>query len=354
MIRALVQKDLLLFFRNRFFALLTVLGLVFYIAVYWLMPATPDDHLGLALYIQNAATSPIAQPLANTLEAKLLDSEDALKTAVNNGTYAAGVVLSTDSLAAIQRGDNVQIPVYYAPGTTKELYTALTDVLTVALNNLNVGSGTLNMHINEQEEVLGADLSGIAKPIALRDRMLPTFVLLLLVVETMGLATLIAEEIERRTAQALLVTPLTTGRFFLGKAIMGVGLAFAEVLILVVATGKISTSPLILIVTLLVGSILITGIAFLIASVAKEMMSAMAWGMLALIILAIPAVIVVFPAIGSDWIKVIPSYYLVDTIHHTLNFGAGWADVLPNLMVLLVVGLAVLGVGSLVLRRRFQ
>lgn len=40
----------------------------------------------------------------------------------------------------------------------------------------------------------------------------------------------------------------------------------------------------------------------------------------------------------SDWIKVIPSYYVVDTLHPTLNFGATWADLLPNLLVLLAVG----------------
>lgn len=354
MIKALIQKDILLFFRNRFFALLTVLALVVYIAAFYLMPATVDDRLGVALYLGDGAANPAVQALATRLQAKLMDSEDALKTAVTNGDYEVGVVLTADNLAAIQRGDNVSVPVYYAPGTTKEMSVAISDVLTITLNNVNFSTGGQSLNMNESVEVLGADLSGINHPIPLRDQMLPVFVLLILVVETMGLATLIAEEVEFRTAQALLTTPLTTGRFFVGKAITGTGLAFIQVLILVVVTGRITTSPVIILVALLVGSLLVTGVAFLIASVAKDMISSLAWGILALIILAIPAITIVFPSIASNWIKIIPSYYLADTLHRAMNFGATFAEVLPNLLILLVTGLVVLGVGSLVLRRRFQ
>jgi ABC-2 type transport system permease protein len=354
MIRALVQKDILLFFRNKFFALLTVLGVAAYVIVYLVMPSTADDQLGLALYVENASSSPLASNLADNLQAKLIDTQDALVEDVKNGTYVAGVALSADNLAAVQRGDSVSIPVYYAPSITQEMSAAVTDILTVAFNNMSLSSGAENIHINEQVDVLGADLSGIVKPLPLRDRMLPTFLLLIMTIETMGLATLIVEEVENHTAEALLVTPLTTGRFFLSKATMGVGLAFVQVFVLVVLTGRIATSPLIVTAALLVGSILMTGVAFLIASVAKDMLSSMAWGILGLIILAMPAIIVVFPSIASDWIRIIPSYYLVDTLHRTMNFGAGWSDVLPNLLVLLVFGLAVLGAGSLVLRRRFQ
>ena len=354
MIRALVQKDFLLFFRNPFFTLLTAAGLLAYIAIYLLMPSTVDDQLGLALYVESGDSSPMASTLADTLQAQLIDSQDALVQAVNDGTYVAGLVLSADDLSAIQSGADVSIPVYYAPGTTADLRSAVTDVLTVAFNTVSFLTGAQTFHINENVEVLGADVSGIVKPLPLRDRMLPTFLLLILSIEMMGAATLISEEVENRTAQALLVTPLTTGGFFTSKALMGILLAFAQVLILVVVTGKIATSPLMLIVILLVGSLMATGIAFLVASVSRDMISAIAWGTLALIVLALPAIIVIFPSIASGWINVIPSYYLVDALHRTMNFGATWSDVLPNLLIMLVIGFVVLGIGSAVLRRRFQ
>jgi ABC-2 type transport system permease protein len=126
-----------------------------------------------------------------------------------------------------------------------------------------------------------------------------------------------------------------------------------QVFIIVAVTGAISTSPLLVLVTLLLGSLFITGIGFLIASVARDMMGVMAWGMLALVILTLPSITIMFPVIGSGWMKYIPSYYLVDTLHHVLNFGAGWGDIAGNLIILLVIGAAALLAGSLVLRRRF-
>jgi ABC-type multidrug transport system permease subunit len=50
----------------------------------------------------------------------------------------------------------------------------------------------------------------------------------------------------------------------------------------------------------------------------------------------------------------IPSYYLVDTLHRVINYGASWNDVMPNLLTLFIIGIGTLIIGSVVLRRRFQ
>ncbi len=86
--------------------------------------------------------------------------------------------------------------------------------------------------------------------------------------------------------------------------------------------------------TLLLGSLFVTGLAFLIASVARDMMGVMAWGMLLLIVLAIPAFTILFPATASSWVEAIPTFYLVDTLHRAINFDATWAEVARNLVIL--------------------
>lgn len=53
MIGALLRKDLVLFFSNRFFALVTVLALVFYAVIYYAMPGTVDETLEMAIYAPN-------------------------------------------------------------------------------------------------------------------------------------------------------------------------------------------------------------------------------------------------------------------------------------------------------------
>jgi ABC-type multidrug transport system permease subunit len=53
-------------------------------------------------------------------------------------------------------------------------------------------------------------------------------------------------------------------------------------------------------------------------------------------------------------VKVIPSYYLVDTVHRVANYWSGWGDVWASLLILLGYTVAIVGVGILVLRRKLQ
>jgi len=59
-----------------------------------------------------------------------------------------------------------------------------------------------------------------------------------------------------------------------------------------------------------------------------------------------------FPGAVTGWVKVIPSYYLVDTVHRVANFGAGWGDVWLNLLILLGCDLALTWIGIIALRRK--
>ena len=49
-ISALVSKDLSLFFRNRCIAVITVLGIVGYLGMYFAMPGSVDETLEIAFY----------------------------------------------------------------------------------------------------------------------------------------------------------------------------------------------------------------------------------------------------------------------------------------------------------------
>jgi ABC-2 type transport system permease protein len=345
MIRAMVQKDIKLFFRNQFFAFITAFALVIYIALYFLLPSTVDESLPFAVYIEGPMGAMVDGISGDGLELTTFDTEEALIEAVESGDYPAGLALSPAVLSAVMRGEPTTLNIYYAPGTEPELRDAINTVLESRINTLTASRAGVNM----VTEIIGPQTDS---PIPMRDLMLPMLLMLIFAIEIMGLATLIVEEIEHGTARAVLTTPLGTREFFTSKAIMGIGLAFVQVFVIVAVTGAIATSPALIVVALLVGCLLITGIGFLIASVARDMMGVMAWGMLALVILSLPSVTIMFPMIGAGWMEYIPSYYLVDTLHRVLNFGASWADVATNLLILLVIGAAALVAGSAMLRRR--
>ena len=111
------------------------------------------------------------------------------------------------------------------------------------------------------EEILGEDLVG--KQIPLRDRMLPMIAVFILIFETLGLANLLSGEIEARTLQAILITPLRVRELFTGKSITGIGMAFSQALILVAVTGGLSNQAGIVLLALFLGALLATGVGFL-------------------------------------------------------------------------------------------
>jgi len=346
-IRALVAKDLSLFFRNRFYGLITVLGIVVYITIYLVMPGSVDEKLEIGLY------APVVPPVLEQLpeegvEIQAVESEEALIEAVIKGQYAAGMALPADIMDKFASGQKPRITLYFQADAPEEVKDAV-EFLIRELAYLQTGQP---LAIETSVEILGRDMLG--EQIPPRDRMRPLFALALIMFETMGLASLISEEVEQGTAEALLVTPTRVGDLFAAKGLTGVGLAFAQAVFFMAIVGGLSSQPLIILTTLLLGAVLVTGAGFLIASLSKDMMSVMAWGAVVIIIFVIPAFGIMFPGTISGWVKVIPSYYLADAVHQAANFGAGWGDVWPNLLILLGFNLVIVWGGMMALRRKFR
>jgi ABC-2 type transport system permease protein len=345
-IKALVSKDFSLFFRNRFFAIVTVIGIIFYLSVYfWMMPKSVNESLEIGLYAP-VSVSIFSKMEGEGLEIQEVDSEEALKEAVVDGKYVAGISLPGDTMEKLLSGQKPSISVYFASDVPEETKDAIIALIQEAAYQLSGQPMTVEI----SEEILGSDMMGMQIPP--RDRIRPLLAVMLLIFETYGLANLIAEEVERHTIQALLVTPVTVSGFFISKGITGVSLAFIQAALFMAIVGGMNHKPLIIITTLLLGAIMVTGIGFIIASLSRDFMSVLAWGMVALIPLFIPSFGVMFPGAVTGWIKFIPSYYLVDTVHRTADFGAGWSDVWLNLLILIGCDFILGWIGVMVLGRR--
>jgi len=341
---ALISKDFSLYFRNRFFTVVTVIGIIAYLAIYFVMPKSVDENLEIGLYAP--VIPPGFEQLEEGLEIQVVESEAELKEAVISGRFVAGIKLPVDILDKFISGEKPRISVYFASDVPEEMKGAIE----LVIGELAYRQTGQALAITMTEEILGPDMIGM--PIPPRDRMRPLFAILLILTETFGMANLIREEIERRTMQALLVTPMTVKELFTAKGIVGISLAFGQAILFMGIVGGLGRQPLIILVTLLLGAVLVTGIAFLIASLAKDMMSVMAWGVVTLIPLIIPSAGVMFPGAITGWVKIIPSYYLVDTVHLAANFGAGWSDVWTNLLILMGFNVAIIWIGIIALRRK--
>lgn len=349
---AVIRKDLTLYFRNRFFAYITIAGIALYILLYMLMPSEVDEVLTLGVYAPDMPATFTEFLGSSGIRITAFESDEALQQAVIDSDYVAGIVLTEDVINTIARGETTAVTVYFASDAPQESINALRSVLRLAFNEM---SNTLNgspLRLELREEIIGPDMIG--QQLALRNRLLPLMAVMLLVMEMMGLGSLIAEEVTTGTLNALLITPLSVPGLFVGKAILGILMAFTQASILMALTGNLSWAPLLILTTLLIGGLVVTGLAFLIASASRGMMSVMAWSMLVIIIMLIPSYGVVFPGTVTGWAQLIPSYYLFDTIHKVVNFGASWSAVSSNLLVLLAMGIGFMAAGVVVMERKLR
>ena len=347
-VRALLKKDFALFMSNRFYLLITVVAVVFYVGIYFILPSDVDEKLSLAMY---APTLPPAFSQLTTQDAaeiELFESEEELKQAVLDSDYQAAIALPADIMEVWAAGGKPQITVYYSAMAPPEISAAIV-ALVKELAYMQTGQA---LNFDTTEEVLGPDMLG--DQIALRDRMRPLLAIFILLIEILTLASLIMVEIEQGTARALLVTSMRVSDLFIAKGILGVGLALGQAAFFMALVGGFSHQPLIILTTLIIGSLMVVGIGFLVASFSRDVMSVTGWGMLILILLAIPGFGTVIPGLLSDWTKVIPSYYLTDTVSRVANYGAGWGDIGTNLAILAGFTALVFWAGVVVLRRRYQ
>lgn len=347
-LRALVVKDLTLFFRNRFYAFITVVGLAAYVGIYFLMPATVDETFEVAFLETTLPTALRQQLEGEGLQVVLAPTPAELRQLVEAGEVQAGIAFEDDLVPKMLRGERPRVELLLRSDLPPELQ----DVFRVLLQELGHMLAGQPLELEVNEEILGVDRVGAQIPP--RQRMVPLVAVFLLMMETLGLATLLASEIDEGTAQALLVTPLRLEGFFFGKAVTGVGMSFVQAGLLMGIIGGLRAEPALVLLILLLGAILVTGVGFLIASVTRDMMSVLAWGILAMLTLALPGMGLLVPGLVSGWVRAIPSFYLVDAVDQVVNLGRSWPEVAGDLLALAGFALLLGAAGILALRRRLR
>ncbi len=344
---AILRKDLVAFRQDRFFVLLTGLGIVFYPLVFWLLPASVDETLRLgvvpASFVDALGGEEAEQ---GGLAVEGYDDDASLEAAVTSGDLAAGVVFPADFLVATAAGETTTVTLVLDAGAPSEVGAALDGL--VAEVAYAVAGDPPPVDPLTQVVVLGDDRVG--DQVALREQLRPLLAFFVLLVETLALASLVASEVQQRTVTAILVTPATAADFLAAKGILGTGMAFVEVTLIMALLGGLATGAPILLVALLLGAALVTGLGMIAGAFGRDFMTVLFISMAFMIPLMVPGFAALFPGATSGWVRALPSWPLVDTIVAVTTRGAGWGDVAGSLLLLLgwcvvafATGVAVLG-----------
>ena len=346
-VAAIVRKDLRAFGRDRFFLFMTILGLVAYAVVYHLLPSTVDETVALGVHGADVAARTAEREGLPGLHLEEFATRDALAEAVlERDDLVAGLSFSPGFAADLEAGRPASVELLVPSGVPPE-FELLAEGLAegIALGISPEGTPQVTRTV-----VLGTDRVG--DQISLQEQMRPLLVFFVLLIETLALATLVASEVQGRTVVAVLATPATIRDFLAAKSLLGTALAFSEAGLLMAVIGGFSGDPVPVLVVLLLGALLVTGLGMIAGAFGKDFLSVLFVSMAIMLPLMIPAFGVLFPGSPDLWVRVLPSFGLVDAIVGITINGEGWSGVAPNLAMLAGWCLALYGVGVWTLRRK--
>lgn len=349
---AIVRKDVGEFSRNRFFVFMTLAVLVAWVAVYWVLPDRVEETVRLGVFHTDLdAVLPVGGEAAVAgLVLNQYSSEQDLRAAVDEGRddIAAGIAFPPGFLDSVASGEAPTVRLFVPaglPGQHRVLMEGLVGEVAFGI----AGSPPPVDPITEAV-VLGTDRAG--DQVSMQQQMRPLLLIMVLMVETFALSSLVAIEIQERTVVAVLATPVRVVDFLAAKGIFGVGLAFFEVALLGILIGAFAVNAPAVIVILLLGAILVTGLGMLAGSYGRDFLGTLLVAMLFMIPMMIPAFAALFPGTAPTWIRILPTYGLVEAIIGVTANGDGWRQIAPVLLLLAAWGVALFGAGFLVLRRR--
>ncbi len=400
-IGAIMKKDLRLYGRNKIYVVLTVFVLACFGALFWLIPDTVDETITLAVspslqtiidrgreaLREFGASAEMLQELEQAdlteeegLELVELESEAQIRSAVE-GTLEVyrskegdglilrdkaagekkpmdaqrvrldiGIAFPDSFIADVAGGEKTTVTVYADAGVPEEIRQAMQSfVREIAYQ---VAGRDLPVELPAEETIiLGPDRTGAQA--SMRDKMRPLLAFFVLVVETYAMASLISTELLQRTVTALLITPMKMWHFLAAKTVFGTCLALLQGLTILVLVGAFTPANWPLLFTImLIGSLLFTGVAMLIGAAGKDFLDQLIYALLFSVPLMIPAFAVLFPGTAAAWVRVIPSYPIVDLLANVTIYGSGWRESLNSLGYALLWGVLLYGVSLFVLKRK--
>lgn len=402
-VTAILKKDLRAYGRNKVYLFLTVLSLVFFVLIFYVIPDTVEETItlgmappmetlmeeGFAALLEHGFDSeqpdfPADEDLTageEGIELVELENEEQLKKVIEGEkevyktadggmiihdpesatevpgdaeliTLDIGIAFPPSFMAEMIRGEEINVKIYTDAAVPEEIQTAMEGF--VREMAYRFAGRELPVELPDEETIiLGVDRAG--EQVSMRERMRPLLALFILLVETFAMASLISGEVLQRTVTALRVTPMKTGHFLAAKTIFGTGLALVQGLLILALVGAFTADNwLILILTMFIGSVMFTSVAMIIGAGGKDFMGELMYAMLFTVPLMIPAFTVLFPGSAAAWVQAIPSYPIISLLMDVTVYDAGWAEASSALAFALAWVVVLYAAGLFILKRKVE
>jgi len=259
-----------------------------------------------------------------------------IKQAVESGAVDIGMVIPADFDSSVMQGKGAELVTYIWGESLAKNRT----ILGVTIANLVRELAGQEAPIEIEAITLGDEVS-----IPWSDRLLPLVVLMAVFLGGLFLpAASVIDEKEKKTLEALVVTPASVGDIFIAKGLMGVILSLFMGVVILVLNQAFGTEPALLILVLALGAIMAAEIGLICGALLKDITTLFAIWKAGGILLFGPAIIYMFPQI-PQWIgKLFPTYYFLQPIIAISQGGSGWSDIATNVFILVGLDLLLIAV----------
>ena len=328
------QKDLRLGPRSPVFlwAILLPLLMTFVFTVVFGSLFEPPPRLAVVDQGDSVITDSLVE--AQGLRVAVVADEAELRRAVTAHEFDAGLLLPADVDDVLAAGGRPALE-FYVSGSSLASTRVILAVSTLELLREIAGQ-------SPPVDVVVTQL-GDEEYVPIEDRLLPLIVAYAVIIAGMFLPALsIVDERDKRTMDAVLVTPTRLSEFLFGKALLGVLLAMAMGLITLGINDAFAGQVLAMVLFLLVGSVMMAEVGLMLGSWARDsntLFSAVKGGG---ILIFAPVIFILFPGL-PQWIpRLIPTHYFLTPIYEIATTGAKLGDHLLDLGIAAAICVALL------------
>jgi ABC-2 type transport system permease protein len=336
-ILAIARKDIMDALRNSYvvFILIMPLGLSLFFNM-----TTPDSgqDARLNIVIYDEGQSRLVELLEANRAVKLIRATSAadVQAQVKDGELV-GVALPAGFDDAVQAGETPELSVYYSGRRriSGQQEAALREILDDALRGV---AGQARPAVLVPVDVLASEEES-AGPAASLDH----FYLVLLLVMSLGIAgifvvpTLLVEEKEKRTLQAILVSPASTLDVVAGKALVGLFYSLLLAILILVLNDGLVGNVVVTVLAVVLGALVLVLVGLLMGAALNGSTQVNIWSSIVLFALLVPTIFLMPPqppAPVSTIVRLLPTSHMALPVLRSLGNSATLGNVGPSLLAL--------------------
>ncbi|MFC1963604.1 ABC transporter permease [Chloroflexota bacterium] len=326
----LALKDLMHGSRSFLIIFVIILPLLMWLIVTLIFGGTSLSRLGIV--DEGNSQLPAMVLKLDSIELKEYAVASDLTRAVENGNLDAGIVLPAGFDDMATAGNSNLIVYMWGESLAKNRI-----ILQSTISNMVRELAGQDTPVQIQSVAIGEGES-----IPWSQRLTPFIVVMPIVMGGIYLtATAVVQEKERKTLNALVVTPASLTEVYLAKALLGFVFSLVMGIAILLLNNALGNEPWLLLLFMALGTVMAVELGLIFSSFVNNVTTLFATARIAQIIIFVPALFYMFPWFPQWVAKIFPSYYFIQPIMDISQGSATWSDIFTSVFVLIGVNMII-------------